>query len=548
MCSIVGVLTKNNDAPHRVLEALKLLEHRGPDGAGIWCENGYSKAKHLDDLDNSLEGKTALGHTRLSIVGGEGGLQPFCDAHNTIGLVHNGEIYNYKKLRRNLIDTHHLVSESDSEVIIRLIEENLSDGLLEAVQKSIKTLDGMYVFAISDGNKIIVVRDPVGIKQIYYAENGSEKAFASEMKVLWALGFNKIHRLEPGHLVEINNDAIKKQPVCQISRVAVSVTNIDKAEAKYQKAILQSVKKRVDGLDHVGLVLSGGVDSALIAKIIHDLGVQLTCYSIGYQDSTDLKMSKRFAQELGIEFKIKELTEQDIEDALEKIIKSIECRGPVQVEAALFLHFASQMARQDGLKVMLTGQGADELFGGYPWYVDVVREKGLQNLHQYMWNDIDHLHLDTLEREDKMTMAHSIELRVPFLDLEVIDTAMSIDITLKVDSKEDISRKRIHRDVAQKLGVPDYIAWRPKEVAQNGSGIHGALEKIAMNAGFTSEIVKRIAYKPIAQDFGSNYRYIEGYGEPYVWLYLDKIAYDVGLIPPAEINRVEHFLGEISHG
>ena len=147
-----------------------------------------------------------------------------------------------------------------------------------------------------------------------------------------------------------------------------------------------------------------------------------------------------------------------------------------------------------------------------------------------------------------MTMAHSIELRVPFLDLEVIDTSMSIDITLKVDSKEDMSRKRIHRYVAQKLGVPDYIAWRPKEVAQKGSGVHEALEKLAINADFTPEIVKRIKYKPIAQDFGSNYRYIEGYGEPYVWLYLDKIAHDVGLIPPAEINRVEHFLGEIQHG
>ena len=548
MCSIVGVLTKNNDAPQRVLKALQLLEHRGPDGAGIWCENGYSKAKSLDDLNDGLAGKTALGHTRLSIVGGEGGLQPFCDTHNTIGLVHNGEIYNYKDLRHNLLNKHHLVSESDSEVIIRLIEENLNNGLLKATQKSVKTLDGMYVFAISDGNEIIVVRDPVGIKQIYYAENGSEKAFASEMKALWALGFKKIHRLEPGHLVEIKYDHIRKHPADQLPRVAVSVTNRVKAETKYQKAILQSVKKRVDGLDHVGLVLSGGVDSALIAKIIHDLGVRLTCYSIGYQDSTDLQMSKRFAQELGIEFKIKELTEQDIEKALGKIIKSIECRGLVQVEAALFLHFASQMARQDGLKVMLTGQGADELFGGYPWYVDVVREKGLQNLHRYMWNDIDHLHLDTLEREDKMTMAHSIELRVPFLDLEVIDTSMSIDITLKVDSKEDMSRKRIHRYVAQKLGVPDYIAWRPKEVAQKGSGVHEALEKLAINADFTPEIVKRIKYKPIAQDFGSNYRYIEGYGEPYVWLYLDKIAHDVGLIPPAEINRVERFLGEIQHG
>ena len=548
MCSIVGILSKNNDAPQKVLKVLQLLEHRGPDGAGIWCENGFTRANNLENLNDGLSGKTALGHTRLSIVGGESGLQPFCAAKKKIGLVHNGEIYNYKELRHNLINKHHFISESDSEVIIRLIEENLNNGLLNATQKVVKYLDGMYIFAISDGKEIIIARDPVGIKQIYYAENGSEKAFASEMKALWALGFKQIHRLEPGHILEIKSDNIIQHPARQIPKVAVSITNKVEAKAKYQIAILQSVKKRVDGLDHVGLVLSGGVDSALIGMIAHKLGVNLTCYSIGYQDSNDVQMSKRLAKDLGAELKTIELTDSDIEKALAKIIRSIECRGLVQVEAAIFLHFAAQMARQDGLKVMLTGQGADELFGGYPWYMDVVKEKGLQALYQHMWNDIDHLHIDTLEREDKMTMAHSIELRVPFLDINVIKVAMSIDISLKVDSKNDTSRKRVHRHVAQKWGVPDNIAWRPKEVAQKGSGVHEALERLAIHAGFTPEIVKQLEYKPIAQDFGSNYRYFDGYGEPHVWLYLDKIALDAGLIPPSEINSVENFLRKMNYG
>ncbi|UCE06776.1 MAG: asparagine synthase (glutamine-hydrolyzing) [bacterium] len=547
MCSIVGILSENINAPKKIFKALELLEHRGPDGAGIWCENGFTKAKKLEKLNDGLSGMVALGHTRLSIVGGDTGMQPFCDANKTMGLVHNGEIYNYKSLRKNLRNQNQLVSSSDSEVIIRLIEENRQNGLFEATQQAIQKLDGMYVFAVADGNQVIVARDPIGIKQIYYAENGAEKAFASEKKALWALGFDHIHRLEPGHILEIKSDNIKQHPAYKLPKVAVSITNKVEAKAKYQNAILQSVKKRVDGLNHVGLVLSGGVDSALIGVIAHQLGVNLTCYSIGYHDSNDVNMSKRLAQGLGAECKTIELTDSDIEKALPKIIRSIECRGLVQVEAALFLHFAAQMARQDGLKVMLTGQGADELFGGYPWYMDVVKEKGLQALHQYMWNDIDHLHLDTLEREDKMTMAHSIELRVPFLDIEVIKSAMSIDISLKVYSKNDMSRKRIHRHVAQKLGVPDYIAWRPKEVAQKGSGVHEALEKLALDAGFTPKIVEQIAYQPFAQDYGSNYRYIEGYGEPHVWLYLDKIAYDADLIPPEEKGRVKQYLRRI-HG
>lgn len=547
MCSIVGILSKNNNSPQKVLKTLQILEHRGPDGFGIWCENGVTKAKRMMDLNDKLTGRTALGHTRLSIVGGESGIQPFSDARKSIGLVHNGEIYNHKYLRRSLVNKSRFVSQSDSEVIIRLIEENLNEGLLNATQEVVKHLDGMYSFAVCDGNKIIVARDPVGIKQIYFSENDSEKALASEMKALWALGFEKIHRLEPGHILELQLEGIRRYPTLQLPQVIASINDVSEAKLKYKKAILRSIEKRVDGLDRVGLVLSGGVDSALIAKIVHDLGVNLICYSIGYKNSHDIQASKRLSQDLGIKFKKKEINDNDVENALKKINRSIECRGLVQMEAAIFLHFAAEMAHGDGLKVMLTGQGADELFGGYPWYLDVVKEEGLGALHQYMWNDLEHLYLDTLEREDKMTMAHSIELRVPFLDLDVIAAAMSIDINLKVESLADTRRKHIHRLVAEESGVPDYIVGRPKEVAQKGSGVHEALENLAMNAGFTPEIVKKIQYEPIAQDFGSNYRYREGYGKPHVWLYLDKVAYDAGLIPPDEIQQVEYFLGK-THG
>lgn len=546
MCSIVGILSKSNNSPQQVLKALKLLEHRRPDVAGIWCENGITRAKRADDLNDRLEGKIALGHANLSIVGGEKGLHPFSDTQKKIALVHNGKIYNYKNLRRNLINKSHLVSQGDSEVIFSLIEKNLKNGLLDATQEAVKNLDGMYAFAVSDSSKIIVVRDPVGIKQIYYAENDSEKAFASEMKSLWAMGFEHIKRLEPGHLLEIKFDDIRQYPAFLLPKVEVSINDMVKAKARYKSAILQSVAKRVDGLNRVGLGLSGGVDSALIAKIAYDLGVNLNCYSIGYKDSNDIQTSERLSQDLSINFRIFELDDNNVEKALNKINRSIECRGLVQIEAAIFLHFAAEMAKEDGLKVMLSGQGPDELFGGYPWYLDVVKEKGLQVLHQYMWNDLVHAHLETLERENKMTSANSIELRFPYLDLDVIATAMSIDINLKVESGEDTMRKRIHRLVAEELGVPDYVVWRPKEVAQKGTGVHEALENLAWKAGFTPEIVERVQYEPIAQDYGSNYRYREGYGKPHVWLYLDKIAYDAGLIPPDEIQQVEYNLGKIN--
>lgn len=546
MPSMVGILSESNDSPQKVLNALQILDNRGLDGVGIWCEKGITKSKYIDTLNDGLEGKAALGHMDLSMVGGEKRVGSFSDSQKKIALVHNGKIYNDKNFCRNLLNKSYSALQNDSEVIFRLIERNLNNGLLDATQEAVKQLEGVYALAVSDGSKIIVARDPVGIKQIYYAENKSGKAFASEMKSLWAMGFERIQRLEPGHLLEIKCDDIRQYPAFLLPKPEISINDVVKAKTKYKGALVQSVAKRVDGLDHVSLGLSGGVDSALIAKIVHDLGVNLSCYSVGYRDSNDIQISRRLSQDLDIHFRKFELDDDNVEEALDKINRSIECRGLVQIEAAVFLHFAAKMAREDGIKIMLTGQGPDELFGGYPWYLDVVKEKGLQVLHQYMWNDLIHAHLETLERENKMASAHFIELRAPFLDLDVIDVAMSIDVNLKVESAEDTRRKRIHRLAAQELGVPDYVAWRPKEAAQRGSGVHEALENLAVKAGFTPEVVEQIQYEPIAQDYGSNYRYREGYGKPHVWLYLDKVAYDAELIPPDELQQVEYYLGKIN--
>jgi len=175
---------------------------------------------------------------------------------------------------------------------------------------------------------------------------------------------------------------------------------------------------------------------------------------------------------------------------------------------------------------MFTGQAADELFAGYPWYNDVLTEFGYLRLHEKLWEDLNYLYIDTLEREDKLTMAHSIELRAPYLDRDVIHTAMRISPRLKIEGTEDNLRKRVHRQAAVELGVPPYLAFRSKDPAQSGSGIHGIIENIALK--YRGQFDSGLASMNILRDKGSLYRYGEGsYGSDTTRSYLQMIEEEI---------------------
>jgi asparagine synthase (glutamine-hydrolysing) len=232
-----------------------------------------------------------------------------------------------------------------------------------------------------------------------------------------------------------------------------------------------------------------------------------------------VKNARRVARDLGLDLCVVHIDEAMVEKILPEIIESIEMEGLLQVEVAVPMYLAARTAAEDGIKVMFTGQGADELFAGYWWYKDVVKEEGYLKLHTKMWEDIDLAYDDTLEREDKVTMAHSVELRVPYLDRNVVQCAMRISPRLKLKDSNDSIRKWIHRDVAALIGVPDYVAYRVKDMAQSGSGIHSMIKEMAA-AFFAGKRIEEVE----VTDKGSNYRYLdEEYGTPEMWAYIREL-------------------------
>ena len=296
-----------------------------------------------------------------------------------------------------------------------------------------------------------------------------------------------------------------------------------------------AIRKRLTGLSEsrIGVIFSGGIDSVLVAKLLQREGKNIICYCTGTADSGDIVAARSVAEELGLDLKTTIIEEDMVEEILPEIIRSVEESGLLQVEVAIPMYLAARLAAEDDIRVMFTGQAADELFAGYPWYNDVVSETGYLCLHEKLWEDLTFLYTDTLEREDKLTMAHSIELRVPYLDRDVIQTAMRISPRLKIEGENDILRKRVHRQASVELGVPPYLGFRAKDPAQSGSGIHGIIEKIANKN--VHKIDSDLVDENLRRDKGSLYRYGEEmYGEDSARIYVQRMEEDIQkkYIPP----------------
>ncbi|UCD36059.1 MAG: asparagine synthase (glutamine-hydrolyzing) [Nitrospiraceae bacterium] len=526
MCTICGHFArdgkiKSND----IYDMLKKMEHRGPDTHGIYMDGNIAQTDDIDKLQDALFGEShiAMGHSRLKIVGEENTSQPFTSCDGKLSLIHNGEIYNYKKLRTFLMRHHEVRTGSDSEIIVHLLEETYKGNLLDAVRKVTSLLDGMYALAVTDGRSLVVARDPIGKKPLYFIRNGSITYFASEKKALWN-GTDDPERLNPGDVLNIDDGGITVVEGSHLQLPQIDIVDFREAVERYKKALIKAVQKRLTGLreTNLGVIFSGGIDSVLIAQLLQREGKNVICYCTGTEESGDIIAARSVAEMLGLRLKTTIIDESTVEEILPEIIRNVEECGLLQVEVAVPMYLAARLASEDNIRVMYTGQAADELFAGYPWYNGVVRDSGYLQLHERLWEDLNYLYTDTLEREDKLTMAHSIELRAPYLDRDVIRTAMRISPKLKIESESDSLRKRVHRQAAVELGVPANLAFRIKDPAQSGSGIHSIIKKIArMNI---KQAVTELADRNLEQDKGSLYRYgDEPYGEELTRSFLQEI-------------------------
>jgi len=442
MCGIIGIFG-NNDSKKRAHQALEKIIHRG------------SNVFEVEFFENG-----ALGANRLAIVDRENGRQPKYNEDKSMFVVQNGEIFNYKELKKELQSKgHKFQSDSDTEVLVHLYEEYGPE--------MVKKIDSeMFAFVIYDreNNNIYAARDPLGVKPLYYAHDKSGQLyFASELKQLsFFKDIEKIYNFPPGSF--FYNGKIKKYFKLRTSN---NLTNENKIINLLEKNIVEAVAKRVDTDLPIGVFLSGGVDSSLIMEIATRLHPDVTAIILGYPGSPDYEYALRLCADRHYKYHIVR-PDVDYEKELDNLIYHAETYEPNVIRHTFSINICAKEAQRLGLKIILVGEASDELFCGYNEFSN-LSENSINN-GSFML--VDNLNVGQLQRVDRMTMRHTIEVRVPFLDKSIVETAMRISGNLKIKrDNHQITTKYILRKVAANF-LPDYIAWRYKVPFSNGAGMN----------------------------------------------------------------------------
>ncbi|WP_457741595.1 asparagine synthase (glutamine-hydrolyzing) [Thermococcus sp.] len=476
MCLIAGGVQEN--IRETLIKIAIAGKHRGPDGFGVWTDKGTLKSNDFSEMNKVPNGRIGLLQCRLAMTGSKTFIQPFV---NEFALVHNGEIYNHAQIRAYLEGRAiNFESDVDSEVVLRLIEFLKEKGLSfpHAVKEAMHWFEGDYAVAFSDGDRIYLFRDPIGIRPLYFSPRGF---FASERKVLWAIG-EKATPVEPGELVVIDGRKVRRARVFSVESLGGSFFR-EKSLLKCLGNVLDySVKNRV--AKRTGVLFSGGLDSTLIAYLASKHS-EVILYTAGTEDSPDLEWARKVSDYFGWELRERVFTLEDVREAVRKVIFAIEEPNPMNLSIGLPLYFSTELARKEGVKVLLSGQGADELFGGYAKYIERP---------ELMREDLLNIAERNLARDDKIAMLNRVEGRFPFLSLPVVILALRTPLSLKISGKE---RKVILRKLALKLGIPEWVASREKKAMQYGSRAQKLLEKLAKEEGlslrkFTEKLFREI--------------------------------------------------------
>jgi len=436
VCGIAGTVgTRRDDAVDQMLAGLR---HRGPDDHGT-----YSAPRSV------------LGHRRLSIVDVDGGHQPFVDESGTRALVANGEIYNAPELRADLVADHRFSSRSDSEVALHLHADRGMAGVAD--------LDGMFAFAISADDDVLLARDPIGIKPLYLGTFDGGTVFASELKAL-PPGTTGVSALPPG-CVWSESTGLRRYHELAVPTVVPGT--LAEHAARVRAALEQAVDRRLIADVPVGAFLSGGLDSSAIAAIARSRVDRLHTFAVGLEGSDDLSAARAVAEHLDTDHHEYVITPEEIVAELPAIVAALESFDQDLVRSAVPTWFCARLAAEH-VKVILTGEGADELFAGYRYHRDIADEQGPEGLRAELHRSVTALHDVNLQRVDRMTMAHSIEGRVPFLDLRLIDVGLSVPVEHKLPP--DGPEKLVLRTAVADL-LPDIAAWRTKAQFDEGTGI-----------------------------------------------------------------------------
>ncbi|MDO5608331.1 MAG: asparagine synthase B [Capnocytophaga sp.] len=458
MCGIVcafDIKQPTEELRGQVLEMSKKVRHRGPDWSGVYSN-----------------GKAVIAHERLAIVDPTSGKQPLYSPDGKLILAVNGEIYNHRELRKHFEGKYEFQTQSDCEVILALYQEK-GVGFLD-------DLNGIFAFALYDTEKdtYLIARDHIGIIPLYIGWDKFGTFYvASELKALEGV-CTKIELFPPGHYL-LSSEG---KPVRWYDREwkdfdAVSDNKTDIQELR--EALEAAVHRQLMSDVPYGVLLSGGLDSSITSAVAKKFASrriesddkteawypQLHSFSVGLEGSPDLKAARLAAEHIGTIHHEVKFTIQEGLDAVRDVIYYLETYDITTVRASTPMYLMARVIKSMGIKMVLSGEGSDELFGGYLYF---HKAPNAREFHEETVRKLDKLHMYDCLRANKSLMAWGIEGRVPFLDKEFIDVAMRLNPQDKMITPERMEKWVLRKAFEEYL--PESIAWRQKEQFSDGVG------------------------------------------------------------------------------
>ncbi|MEE1064063.1 MAG: asparagine synthase B [Paludibacteraceae bacterium] len=459
MCGIVCAFDLKKSAQElrpQLLEMSKRIRHRGPDWSGIYCGD-----------------KAILAHERLAIVDPQSGQQPLYSKDGKLVLAVNGEIYNHQSIRDRQAGTYEFLTKSDCEVILSLYREK---GI-----NFIEDLNGIFAFALYDieNDVYLIARDHEGIIPLYmgWDHNGTFYV-ASEMKALEGY-CETIKSFPPGQYFYSKDGELKtwyKRDWMEYDAVKDNTSNIDELRSALENAVKRQLMTDVP----YGVLLSGGLDSSIVSAIAKKYASQrvesgdkqgawwpqLHSFAVGLKGAPDLLAAKKVADHIGTVHHEINFTVQEGLDAVRDVIYHIETYDVTTVRASTPMYLLARVIKSMGIKMVLSGEGADEIFGGYLYF---HKAPNAEELHKETVRKLSKLHMYDCLRANKSLSAWGVEGRVPFLDKEFMDVAMRLNPKDKLSGTVGKIEKWILRKAFEDY-LPEEVAWRQKEQFSDGVG------------------------------------------------------------------------------
>jgi len=461
MGEIIGVVNKKGeDATETAVAMLQALKLGKVNTFGMASSKTIKKENLIKALQSQNLNSSAIIGQAFSKILVEDKPQPIM--LKNASLIFDGRIY----------------STEPRAFAVEIIAKRILRNCEKFNENIMKSIEGDFVFLITQQERILAGRDVMGNRPLYYGENNKFAALASQRKALWSVGITKVKSFPPGHIAFISDIGFRFKCIKKLVYSKPKQMTMQTAREKLQKLLQISVNKRILGLKEVAVAFSGGLDSSILAFLANKK-TDVNLIHVSMENGSETEYAKQAAEQLNLPIHVHFYNEENLKKILAEVLWLIEEPNPVNTSIGIPMYWTANAASKMGFKVMLAGQGADELFGGYRRYVSDYLKYGGGKLHKIFFGDIIKMHETNFERDCKICSFHNVELRLPFATFQIAKFATNLPIELKIERCKNGLRKLVLRKAAEAMGLPQFIVNQPKKAIQYTTGVNKALKKLA---------------------------------------------------------------------